>query len=54
MGKVGLASQRAEAGELGNLHVDQVVPAGLGIGEGLEGFSGATGHGVLNLDEEVI
>jgi hypothetical protein len=34
--------------------MDQVVPARLGIGEGLEGFAGAAGHGVLNPDEEVI
>jgi len=34
--------------------VDQIVPARLGIGEGLEGFSGAAGHGALNPDKDVI
>ncbi len=39
-GKVGLAGQRAMAGELGNLKLDDVVAMRAGVGEDVELFAG--------------
>jgi len=43
--EVGLASLRAQAGELGNPDADGVVPLGLGVGEGLQFVAGLSRHG---------
>ena len=43
-GKIGLTGFGAEAGELGNLHMDMVIALRVRIGEGLECFAGTGSH----------
>ncbi len=54
--KIGLAGERAVAGELGNLHVDQIVPARMRVRKAVEsglrlrlGAGLAFGHGAQSV-----
>ena len=46
-GEVRLAGLGAQTGELGDLDVDVVIPCGLRVVEGFQGFGGLAGHGAV-------
>ena len=43
-GEVRLACLGAQAGELGDFHVDVVIPLRIGVGKGFQCFAGLGGH----------